>query len=66
LVEPLYQSTRGEDRHPSYKSRPPRSNVLKKVRLRSSLIARLVSATFLTGLKKGRFNTQVGGPCDEG
>src|SRR5918996_387681 len=46
LFTPLYQSPRGENRHPSYKSQSPRSNVLPIVRLRLSPFARLTAGTF--------------------
>jgi hypothetical protein len=52
----LYQSTRSENRHPSYKSQSPRVNVLPMYASARRFFARLASEIFLTSLKSPFFS----------
>src|SRR5262245_39830041 len=52
LFQPLYQSTRGEDRHPSYKSRSPRLSLLMAYGL-----SRMVRADKLYAISYQRYAT---------
>ena len=57
---PLYQSTRSEERHPSYKSQSPRYNVLAKYASAPRFFARLASEIFLSSLQLRFFSNPVG------